>query len=230
MALTLYSYWRSSSAFRVRLVLHAKRLPFEYVPVNIAPDAGPDARSGYERVNPLRQVPTLTWTRDGERVVLTQSVAIAEYLEEHAPDERLLPADSLSRARVRELVEIVNSDIQPLQNASVLTRVRRAQGDAAAEAWARDAIELGLHALERHASEHAGRFAVGDAFTLADAFLVPQLYNARRYGVALTRFPTLVRIDAAVAELEAYARAHPDAQPDAPRAVHDGARHEGGSR
>jgi maleylpyruvate isomerase len=211
----LYSYWRSSCAYRVRIILGLKGLPYEYVPIDIAPAVSAQRADAYAAINPMQQVPTLEWT-EGERVVrLTQSVAIAELLDERYPDPPLLPAQPLARARVRELVEVVNAGIQPLQNSGVLAELRRLEGDAAARGWAAHAMTRGLAALEAHAQHHAGRFLVGDTPTLADAFLVPQLYNARRFGVELGAYTRLLAVDAAAAALPAFERARPEAQPDA---------------
>ncbi len=144
---------------------------------------------------------------------LAQSVAIVEYLEETHPEPCLLPGSARDRAHVRRLVEMVNSGIQPLQNLGVLKGVKKAGGDP--HEWARQAIARGFEALETAMAPRAGRFAFGDAVSLAEAYLVPQMYNARRYGVALEPYPTLVRVDQACSELDAFRSAHPDAQPDA---------------
>ncbi len=213
----LYSYWRSSSAWRVRTVLHVKGIAFEQGVVNLGPEARAHDTVAFEAVNAMRQIPVLEWNEAGRTLRLTQSVAIAEYLEQTHPTPPLLPVDLLLRARVREAVEIVCSGIQPLQNLGVLNRLRSLGGEAAATGWASEAIGLGLAALELHACAHGRGFSVGDQLSLADVFLVPQLYNARRYGVDLTGFPTLVAIDARLSALPAFALAHPDRQPDAPR-------------
>jgi maleylpyruvate isomerase len=211
----LYSYWRSSCAYRVRIVLSFKGVPFEYVAVNIAPGVSEQSADAYGAINPMRQVPTLAWSEGGTTVQLTQSVAICEYLEETHPDSPLVPSAPLARARVRECVEIVNSGTQPLQNLNVLAEIRRFDGDAGALRWSALVIAKGLTALEARARLQAGRFSVGDAPTLADAFLIPQLYNARRAGVELAAFPRLLDIEAAAFALDAFARARPEVQPDA---------------
>jgi maleylpyruvate isomerase len=211
----LYSYWRSSCAYRVRIVLQLKALPFDYVAVNIAPAASEQHSEAYVAINPLRQVPTLEWSEGATLVRLTQSVAICEFLDDTYPDPPLLPRGLLARARVREAVEIVNAGTQPLQNTGVLAEIRRLEGDAAAQRWAGLVIGHGLSALEARARVHAGPFLVGDAPTLADAFLMPQLYNARRYGVDVSAFPRLLDVEAAAFGVEAFARARPEVQPDA---------------
>jgi maleylpyruvate isomerase len=206
----LYDYWRSSSAWRVRLALHFKGIAFERRVVNLIKDGGEQHAADFATLNPSRQVPVLV-TDDGR--TLAQSMAIIGYLEEQFPAPPLLPADPWLRARARQLAEMVNAGIQPLQNMSVLNHAQANGLDR--DEWARHFIERGLAALESAARETAGAFLVGDAVTLADLYLTPQLYNARRWKVDVAPFPTLVRIDAASAALPAFAAAHPDAQSDA---------------
>jgi maleylpyruvate isomerase len=213
----LYSYYRSTSAWRVRIILELKGLKYEYAPVNLAPNVTEQDSESYGAVNPFRQVPTLEW-REGERLIrLTQSVAIAEYLEEQHAGTPLLPDSALARAWVRRAVEIVNSGIQPHQNSRTVATLRGLTGEAQVAEWCRGAIARGLGALEVGAQEYGGRFSVGDTLTLADVFLVPQLYNARRFGVDPAPFPKLFEIEARAAEHPAFVRAHPDRQPDAPK-------------
>lgn len=207
----LYTYWRSSASWRVRLGLALKGLPYEAVAVHLVEGGGQQHSEAYRQLNPMRQVPTLELD-DG--ALLRQSVAILEYLEETWPTPPLLPTTPRDRAQVRTLVEVVNSGIQPLQNLSVLRQVKAIGGDP--DAWVVQAVTHGLTALEALAAPQAGAFLVGDAPTLADCFLTPQLYGARRFGVDLTRFPTLLRAEASLAELPGVAEAHPNRQPDAP--------------
>jgi maleylpyruvate isomerase len=212
----LYSYWRSSSAWRVRTVLELKGVAYEYVPVDIAPGTSAQERDEYAAVNPLRQVPVLEWLESGELVRLTQSVAIAEYLEERFPEPPLLPAAPLARARVREAVEIVNSGIQPLQNTRTLAWFRQASGEEGATRWAKEAIVRGLDALEELAAAHGGRYLVGGQVSLADVYLAPQLYNARRFGFDLSPYTQLQQVEENAGALDAFRRARPERQPDAP--------------
>jgi maleylpyruvate isomerase len=211
----LYSYWRSSASYRVRIVLHFKEVPFEYVPVNISSGQQQDSPEQVAR-NALRQVPVLEWEEAGKLVHLTQSVAIAEYLEARFPMPPLLPQDALERAHVREAVEIVNSGIQPLQNIRPLKEVARLAGEAAAAEWAKDANVRGLTALERLCAQHGRGYCVGEAITLADVCLVPQMLNAARFGVDLTAFPRLIEIAQRAGEHPAFVAAQPKHQPDAP--------------
>jgi len=209
----LYDYWRSSSAWRVRIALHFKGIAFERRVVNLIKDGGEQHTDAFRTLNPLGQVPVLvTEEKDGARTI-TQSMAIIGYLEETVPVPPLLPADPWLRARARQLAEIVNAGTQPLQNLTVLDHVE-AQG-LDREAWARHFIASGLAALEAASQETEATFLVGDAPSIADLYLVPQLYNARRWKVDLAPYPTLVRVDATCAGLPAFVAAHPDAQSDA---------------
>jgi maleylpyruvate isomerase len=210
----LYSHYRSSASYRVRIALHHKRIHFELLPVNLL--KGEQRFAAHLQRNPIGQVPVLEVDEQGAHLSLTQSLPIMEYLEERFPDPPLLPADRFSRARSRELAEMVNSGIQPLQNVATLDRVRRELGGDG-DAWARHFVARGLEALEERARTTAKMFMVGDAPTIADVCLVPQLYAARRFAVPLERFPTLTRIDELCRALPGWELAHPDRQPDAPR-------------
>jgi maleylpyruvate isomerase len=211
----LYSYWRSSSAWRVRIALNVKGLAYEYEAVNLSPEVRGQTSADYALVNPLQQVPTLEWEDKGATLRLTQSVAIVEYLEELQPQAALLPRNTLLRARVREAVEIVNSGIQPLQNTWTIGEVRQLAGEAAVVPWMTKAMLRGLRALEAHAEKYAGRCLIDDAVTLADVYLAPQLYNARRFGIDVAQFPRLAAVEQHVSGLEAFSKARPELQPDA---------------
>jgi maleylacetoacetate isomerase len=211
--LTLYTYWRSSASHRVRIALGYKGLPYEPVFVNLL--AGEQRREEYKRLNPMGYLPCLDV--DGTKFV--ESTAILELLEELYPDPPLLPKKPEDRARVRALVQIVNSGIQPLQNLTVLDRVgddkeRRLE-------WIGHFMTRGLAAWEALATRFAeetgskGPYAYGDTFTSADVLLIPQLYAARRFGVDLSPYPTILRVDEATRDLPFVKAAHPDAQPDA---------------
>ncbi len=211
MSLVLYGYWRSSSAWRVRIALHHKELDFRYVPVNLL--KGEQHAPEFLQHSPRGEVPVLE-VSDGDTVRrVTQSLAIIELLEELYPARPLLPKDPWARAAARELAQMIASGIQPLQNLAVAKEVKALGGDE--RAWTQRAIARGLTALEARAQDTAGTFMIGDAVSLADACLVPQLYAARRFGVELGAYPTLVAIEGRCAALGAFARAHADAQPDA---------------
>ena len=214
--LRLYSYWRSSAAYRVRLALEYKGLPFDYVPVHLMRDGGEQFGAAYLRVNPQSRVPAL----EVGGVVLTQSMAILEWLDEAWPDTpRLLPGSALERARVRSLAQLIVADIQPLQNTAVVRRLREQHGfsDEQVKDWMGEWIGRGLRALEQRLGSEpgTGRFCHGDSPTLADVCLVPQCYASRRVGVDPAQFPRIAAIDAACREIEAFQRAAPERQPDA---------------
>jgi maleylpyruvate isomerase len=212
----LYGFWRSSATWRVRIGLCYKGLDYDVQPVDLRKNGGEQHSEAYRALNPMRQVPLLEFEEGGRTHRLTQSLAILEYLEERYPEPRLLPAEPFLRVQARRLAEIVNAGIQPYQNTGTQQYVR-ATLERDVDAWIRHWIPLGLTALEAAAAESAGRFAVGDAVSIADACLVPQLWAARNFGLDLAPYPTLTRIDAACAELPAFQRAHAEQQPDAPR-------------
>lgn len=209
--MTLYGYWRSSASWRVRIGLELKGLDYDYVPVDLR--AGAQRSAVHEARNPLHKVPVLTWTEDDRVHHLTQSMAILAWLDQQAPEPLLFPRDPATYVRAIELAEVINSGIQPLQNSSVLVAVEGLGADRTT--WARDVITHGLHALQALSEPVRGPFLCGDAITVADLFLVPQLYGARRFGVDLDPFAALTAIDARLAEHPAFAKAHADRQPDA---------------
>jgi maleylpyruvate isomerase len=210
--LRLYSYWRSSSAWRVRIALHFKNVDCEIVPVHMLRDGGQQHRPDFMARNPMAQVPVLEEQGSGGVFRLTQSMAILEYLEERYPEPPLLPREPPARARARELAEIVNSGIQPLQNLKLQQELRARGLDPAA--LMHQFNVAGLNALEQLACASAGRCLVGDDVTFADVMLVPQLYAARRLGVDVEAFPTLRRVELVCETHPAFKAAHPDAQPD----------------
>jgi maleylacetoacetate isomerase/maleylpyruvate isomerase len=207
----LFSYWRSSAAYRVRLALAWKGLEAEIVPVDLR--LGVQSGEPYLALNRQGLVPSL---RDGE-VLLSQSLAIIEYLEETRPEPPLLPADAVGRARVRAAAQIVAADIHPINNLRVLKYLKDplGQDQAAIDTWARHWITAGFAALEAFAEQHGGRFLYGNHVTMADICLLPQLYNARRVSTDLAPFPRLLAVESALSGLENLALAHPEQQPDA---------------
>lgn len=209
----LFNYWRSSASYRVRLALGFKGLAYEYIPVNLA--QGAQHQPEHRARNPWGAVPVLEVNESGQTVLLTQSVAIVEYLEERHPEKPLFPKELIQRAQMRAMVELVNSGIQPLHNLQILNYVKEVlHGDS--RAWAETWVGKGLLALEAMASKHAGTYLCGNTFTFADACLLPQLYGARRFAsVDAQALPTLVRVEENCLKLDFVQRARPESQPDA---------------
>ncbi len=214
-----YDYWRSSSAWRVRIALNLKQISVERRAVNLSrAGGGAQHDAQFRALNPFSEVPVLVVEdADGAPRVIAQSMAILAYLEERFPSPPLLPADPWLRARARQLAEMVNAGIQPFQNLALQQHLGKVGVGEPAEV-ARHFNARGLAALEALAGETAGDFLIGDAPSIADIYLVPQLYGGRRFGVDLAAFPTLLRVEAACAALPAFAAARPEAQPDAPAA------------
>lgn len=210
----LFGYYRSSASYRLRIILNFKGLDWEYQAVNLL--EGEQRTEEYRAMNPLGLVPVL----DTGEAVLAQSPAIAEYLEEQHPEPALLPPDPIGRARVREMVNSIGCEVHPLQNLGVLMYVKETYSldDAAVQAWGRKWIDRGFSAFETMARERSseGQFSYGDSFTLADVWLIPQLFNAHRFEMDLAPYPTLVGIDKHCQSLDAVAASHPSKQPDAP--------------
>jgi maleylacetoacetate isomerase len=214
--LRLYSYWRSSAAYRVRIALNLKGLDVQQVPVHLVRDGGEQHAPGFRRVNPQGLVPTL---QHGQRLI-RQSMAIIEYLDETFPDEPLLPATARERARVRGLSQVIACDMHPLGNLRVLQYLEREfkATPEQREAWIRHWLALGFEAIEQLLADNpsTGSFCEGDAPTMADCLLVPQLYNARRFGLDLAPYPTVRRVEGNALGLEAFRAAAPEAQPAGP--------------
>jgi maleylacetoacetate isomerase len=215
LSLELYSYWRSSASYRVRIALNLKSLPYAYHGVNLVKDGGDQWSAAYKEINAQSRVPTLA--HDGQR--FAQSLAIIEYLDETFPGSRLIPQNPVDRARVRMLSQIIACDIQPLQNTSTTRYLKEVLGlsDDAIAAWVREWITRGLDAynatLER---DHlSGKFSHGETPTMADCCLVPQMFAAQRFGVEPTRYPRLALIWENCNHLPAFAAAHPSKQIDA---------------
>ncbi|XP_071164531.1 maleylacetoacetate isomerase-like [Mytilus edulis] len=204
----LYSYFRSSCSWRVRIALLMKKIDFEYSAVHLVKDGGQQRSEEYSTLNPMQQVPTLVI--NGQPIA--QSVAVLEYLEEAYPDPPLLPKDSLQRAKVREITETICSGIQPLQNLVVLQKI----GDEKKNEWGQFWINKGFVALEQLLNKTAGKYCLGDEVTMADLCLVPQVGNAIRFNVDMSKFPLISKINEELSKLEAFKKAHPFAQPDCP--------------
>lgn len=210
----LYNYFRSSASFRVRIALNLKGLPFEYVPVHLLKGGGQQLAATYRSLNPDALVPVLE--DDGQ--VLTQSLAIIEYLEETRPEPPLLPRDAVERAYVRSIALAIACEIHPLNNLRVLRYLVRTLGTSEEQknAWYRHWVEQGLASLEARlvGGNRTGRYALGDAVTLADVCIVPQIFNAQRVDCDLDRVPTIMHIFEHCMQLPAFIDAQPSKQPD----------------
>jgi maleylacetoacetate isomerase len=208
----LYSFFRSSAAYRVRIALNLKGVDYETVTVDLAANRHRDAE--FRALNPQATIPTL----DDDGTVLWQSLAIIEYLDARYPSPRLIPAEPVARARVQALAQLVACEMHPLNNLRVLRYLRRelALDEGAVGRWYAHWIAEGFGSLEALVARFTGgRYCYGDAISIADVCLVPQIYNARRFSCDLTPYPTLVRIADALATDDAFARAAPHLQPDA---------------
>ena len=208
----LYSYFRSSAAYRVRIAFHLKGLSYETIPIHLQKEGGLNRKPEFRAVNPQMRLPALKLD-SGE--VLTQSLAIIEYLDEVHPQPPLLPRDPIDRARVRALAQLIACDIHPLNNVGPLRYLKNqlGQDQAKIDAWYHHWILEGFDAIETML--RPGPYAFGADVTLADVCLVPQVANARRLKVPLDRFPKIVAVDAACAKLAAFDKARPENQPDA---------------
>jgi maleylpyruvate isomerase len=208
----LYSYFRSSAAYRVRIALNLKGVAYETAPIHLVKDGGHNKRPEFRAVNPQMRVPVLV-TPAGD--VLTQSLAIIEYLDETYPEPALLPRDPIARAKVRALAELIACDIHPLNNIGPLRYLKSdlRQEQSVIDTWYHHWVLAGFEALE--ALLQPSPYSFGNQVTVADACLVPQIYNAKRLKVPLEKFPKILGVDAACLALPAFERARPENQPDA---------------
>jgi maleylacetoacetate isomerase/maleylpyruvate isomerase len=209
----LYTFFRSSAAYRVRIALNLKRIEYDAIPKVFAKNEHRAAE--YLALNPQGLIPAL----DDDGAILSQSLAIIEYLNEKYPTPALLPANPQDRAHVRSMALAIACDIHPLNNLRVLNYLRQElkQDDAAVNAWYRHWVSAGFEGLEQQVRQHSRRerFCFADAVSLADVLLVPQMFNARRFQTDLTPFPTLVTISTYLETLPEFAAARPEVQPDA---------------
>ncbi|RUO78126.1 maleylacetoacetate isomerase [Idiomarina seosinensis] len=209
----LYGYWRSSASFRVRVALYLKGLPFDYSPVHLVKDGGEQHLPAYRKLNPAGLVPSLV---DGD-VTLNQSLAIIEYLDERYAQHPLLPAAAVDRAKVRALAYDLACELQPVTNLRVLQYLTGTLScsDQQRNDWIHHWIEKSFTAFEQRLTETAGEYCYGDSVTLADVCLLPQVYNAQRFKVALDAYPTLMAVHDRLQRLTAVQQARPENQPDA---------------
>lgn len=208
----LYGYFRSGTTWRVRAALNYKGVAYDYVPVNLV--KGEQSDEAYKARNPQGLVPAL----ETDAGMLTQSPAILEWIEETWPEPGLLPADPMLRAKVRAFCAAIGCDIHPIQNLRILKKVKALTGeDDAGPAWARHWITVGFEALEQMVSplDGAGGFLFGEGPSLAEIYLMPQMFNAERFGVDLTPFPRLVAANTAALTVAEFAASRPSRQPDA---------------
>ena len=210
--LKLYSSFRSSASYRVRIALHWKELPFEYLPVHLVQGGGQQNQPEYRKINPMGHVPAL----DDKGFLVAESMAIVQYLDDIHPQKLMFPKDQKARAVVTQICEIINSGIQPLQNLRVNQTLQKEFGlsEDAVKRWNKFWIENGLMNLEKVLQKTSGRFCVGNEVTAADAFLIPQCFSSRRFGVRVEDYPILARIEQEANSLVAFQKAHPEKQPD----------------
>ena len=216
MSLKLYGYWRSSASYRVRIALNLKQLDYEYIPVHLVQEGGQQKTQEYKRLNPAMLVPTLV-DEDAD-ITLNQSLAIIEYLDDKYPlGAQLLPVHATDKARIRMICQDIACDIQPVANLRVLNKLKNEYGASqdGANKWAKDIIEQGLAALEKRLFNRAGKYAYGFSLTIADLCLVPQVYNALRFGVDMTKYPVVLKVYNNCMEIDAFVDASPEQQIDA---------------
>lgn len=209
----LYSYYRSSCSYRVRIALYLKNIPFEYIPVHLIKKGGEQNSEQYKKLNPEGQVPCFIHKDH----ILTQSMAIIQYLDDIYPSPSLFPKDK--KSQIISLCEIINSGIQPLQNLKVLNYLKTNWSGKKEDIiqWIRFWIQNGLSSVEKKIKENKYRpFAIGNSLTAAELFIIPQIYNAKRFNVNLKIFPRLLEIEELCQHLPFFEKAHPDQQPDHP--------------
>ncbi|CAG8518527.1 19944_t:CDS:2 [Gigaspora margarita] len=204
----LHSYFRSSCSWRVRTCLNWKGIDYEYCPVDLL--EGAQKKEEYSKINPYKVVPTLKI--DGN--VLSQSIAILEYLEETRPEKPLLPKDPYKRALVRSLVQAIAGDIQPLHYIRTLQYIESTGGNK--NEWVIYCITRGFEGVEKQLAKTSGKYCVGDDVSFADVCLLPQVYDSKRFGIDMAKFPLIQRIANDLSELDAFKKAHPQNQIDCP--------------
>nr|AYN44492.1 glutathione S-transferase Z4 [Brachionus calyciflorus] len=210
----LYNYFRSSSSWRVRIALELKKIEYEYKPINLIKEGGEQFTEEYTKINPKQEVPALKI--DGQ--LLVQSLPIIEYLDETRPDGvQLIPKDPIKRVKARIIAEIINSGIQPYQNANVIKKIaQETQSEEKKMEWIKFYLTKGFRAIESALVESSGKYCVGDEITIADLCLVPQVYSAFRFNIDLTDFPNVRRVYAELEKVPEFIKAHAHRQIDTP--------------
>ncbi|MEI7972744.1 MAG: maleylacetoacetate isomerase [Bdellovibrio sp.] len=216
MEIELWNYYRSSTSYRVRIALHLKGISYTYRPVHLLKNGGEQHQEAFRKLNPLGEVPCLV---HGTHIV-SQSLAILSYLENLQPNPPIFPQDPYLRAKAWQLAEGINSGIHPLTNLKVLKHLEKNWhlDESEKQNWQQKWIQDGFFAFEKSLQDLSGRYCIGDLVSAADICLIPQLFSARRYGVDLQSFPKIRRIEENCLKLDAFQRAHPERQPDAPKA------------
>tara|TARA_B100001063_G_C16726110_1_gene536491 strand:+ start:546 stop:1202 length:657 start_codon:yes stop_codon:yes gene_type:complete len=215
MSLTLYGYWRSTASYRVRIALNLKGVEYQYVPVHLVNEGGQQHSAPYKQLNPAQLVPTLV--DDDEDIILNQSLAIIEYLDERFPSPyQLIPSHKTERARVRALAQDIACDTQPLSNLRVLNQLKSEYSaeQESVNKWAAHWITLSFDAIEKRLQTQAGKYCFDFDVTMADLCLIPQVYNAHRFNVDMTRYPLIQKITDNCNALPAFEKAQPENQID----------------
>ena len=210
----LYSYFRSSASYRVRIALNFKSLPYTYTPVHLINAGGEQHQESFRKLNPMGEVPCLV--HKGRAI--SQSMAIIQYIDSLVESPPLLPSDPYKKSKVIEICEVINSGIHPLQNLKVLQKLERQHNlnEEERSKWAAYWIVRGFESLEHLLVPLHGTYSFGDTISMADLFVCPQVYNARRYNVDMSIFPTIESIEKNCLTLEAFRNAYPGVQPDTP--------------
>ena len=211
-SVTLYSYFRSSSSFRVRIALNLKKIEYDIKPIHLLKDGGEQRKDDYKKLNPMGEVPCLL--HDGK--YFAQSMAIIEYIDGNFPGHALFPPIPFDAAKVRQICETINSGIQPIQNLKVLQKLEKDFGanEETRNKWAQYWIQDGFVALEKILEPVAETYSHKNKLSAADCFVIPQVFNAKRFNVEMTQFPTIQRIFDSCMTVPAFAKAAPENQPD----------------